>query len=105
MSDEKATNKLDNILGSESTQKQTTTKTTTPQAEPKTQAQRLVTDIMSKARSIDLDDITRDDAVKIASEITTKLRMLGSEAHTAMTSDDFELLARLMSRLLGKGRE
>ena len=63
-----------------------------------------VTEIMQKARAVNLESISREEAAEIASDITTKLRFLGADAHAVMKEEDFSLLADLMSKLLGKGK-
>jgi len=76
----------------------------TAKGEMRTNSERLVADIMSQTMSVEVNSIARDEAINIASDITTKLRTLGSDAHRLMTPEDFELLAQMMSKLLEKGR-
>lgn len=68
------------------------------------ESEMLVAQIMHTADSVDLNDISQEEAMQIATDITAQLRLLGPDAYSAMGQNEFNLLAKLMSKLLGKGQ-
>jgi hypothetical protein len=76
----------------------------TASADKPSETEMLIAQIMQTADSVHLDAVSQEEAMRIASDITAQLRLLGPDAYSAMKQEDFNLLANLMSKLLGKGR-
>ena len=80
-------------------------KSDTASSDKPSETEMLIAQIMLTADSVQLDVVSQEEAMQIASEITAQLRLLGPDAYSAMKQEDFNLLANLMSKLLGKGQQ
>ncbi len=68
---------------------------------PPTREEQIMEKIMSRVRGVDLDQLSQEEAVALGTEVTSQLRLVRG---ARFRSEDLDLLAQLMSRLLGKGR-
>ena len=62
------------------------------------QGQRLVDAIMAKIHNVDLDDLSREEAIELGSQIMAMLRSMG---YADLSRDDYRTLSELMRKLTG----
>ena len=60
---------------------------------------RLVDAVMAKVRGVDLDELSREEAIELGTQIAQMLRAMG---YADLSSDDYKMLSELMRKLTGR---
>lgn len=60
---------------------------------------RLADAVMAKVRGVDLDELSREEAIELGTQITQMFRAMG---YADLSSEDYKMLSELMRKLTGR---